>query len=79
MEKCWCDLKGLDKFTKKEIAVCKYMDLRIKGFGAGLSEEELDILRNLSDDEWKEINLAIRELGELTAEDEAGSVRLIIV
>lgn len=49
--------------NEKEIAVCKYMDLRIKGFGFGLSKKELEILNNILEGEWKEIRKAIVELG----------------
>lgn len=49
--------------NKKEIAVCKYMDLRIKGFGFGLTNEELEIINDIPDDEWRAIRLAIVELG----------------
>jgi hypothetical protein len=47
----------------KHIAVMKYMDLRIKGFGAGLTESDIAIINNISDEEWKEIRRAIHELG----------------
>jgi len=48
---------------EKVIAVLKYMDLRIKGFGAGLTKKEIEILNQTSDREWKGIRQAIIELG----------------
>ena len=50
--------------TGKEIAVLKYMDIRIKGIGTGLSEKEIGILNNISDVEWEGISLAIKRLRE---------------
>jgi len=56
--------------NEKEIAVCKYMDLRIKGFGLGLSDGEIGILNNISDEEWNEVRQAIVELGGTLPEAE---------
>lgn len=49
--------------NNKEIAVMKYMDLRIKGFGLGLNQKEIKILQSISKEEWKAIDQAILELG----------------
>lgn len=39
------------------------MDLRIKGFGLGLTDEEITTLQNLPKDVWKAVDRAIIELG----------------
>jgi len=56
--------------NEKEIAVCKYMDLRIKGFGLGLSDGEIGILNSISDEEWNGVRQAIVELGGTLPEAE---------
>lgn len=49
--------------NEKEIALMKYMDLRIKGFGLGLSKEECHILQTLPKDLDDALLTAIIELG----------------
>jgi len=44
--------------------------LRIKGFGLGLSDGEIGILNNISDEEWNEVRQAIVELGGTLPEAE---------
>lgn len=48
---------------EKFVAILKYMDLRIKGFGAGLSEGEIKTLQDMTKDEDDALYTAIVELG----------------
>jgi len=56
--------------TSKEIAVIKYMNLRVRGFGTSLSGRDIEILNELPEEEWKDMQRAIRDLGGLTQEGE---------
>ena len=49
--------------SKKEVAVLKYMELRIRGLGVGLSKGEVGILNSIPSKEWNGIREAIVELG----------------
>lgn len=42
--------------NKKEIAVLKYMSIRIKGLGTGLTQKEVEILNVIPEPEWQGIN-----------------------
>lgn len=48
---------------EKERAVFKYISLRTRGIGAGLTSREIDILNVIPEDEWKSIKLLINLLG----------------
>jgi len=49
--------------NEKEITVFKYMNLRVKGIGVGLTNREINILNNIPDVEWKGITQAIKDYG----------------
>lgn len=51
--------------NKKEIAILKYMSLRIKGLGTALTQTEITTLNTIPEPEWQGINQAIKELGGL--------------
>jgi len=56
-------MKMIKTNEEKFIAIHKYMDLRIKGFGAGLSEEEVELLQNMTLEEDGALFKAITDLG----------------
>ena len=53
----------IEMISKKEVAVLKYMELRIRGLGVGLSKGEVGILNSIPSKEWNGIREAIVELG----------------
>jgi len=50
--------------NKKENTVIKYMNLRIKGIGTGLTDKEIEIINNIPENEWKGISQLIKEIGQ---------------
>lgn len=48
---------------EEENAVLHYMHLRIEGIGEALTNEEIEILKRISEKQWKEIQKAIIALG----------------
>jgi hypothetical protein len=62
----WRALEEMSRYRivkHEEDAILAYMTLHIKGFGSALSDEDIRILNNLSDAQWKGLRAAIRELG----------------
>jgi len=55
--------RSVNDMDAREIAIMKYMDLRIKGFGIGLTENDIAILNGIPEPEWQAIRKAIVELG----------------
>lgn len=48
---------------ERVIAICKYMDLRINGFGVGLSDKEIKMLQSMTPEEDDALFKTIIDLG----------------
>jgi len=63
--------RSVNDMDAREIAIMKYMDLRIKGFGIGLTESDFAILNSIPEPEWQAVRKAIVELGGTLLEMDA--------
>jgi len=48
---------------EEDIAVLKYMKLRVDGVGIGLTREEISLINGIPDQEWESVTQAILDLG----------------